>query len=386
MTPEEQETIRSLRQDLGPKAKGKTDAEILQFDQCLSELASICVDEIIRLRREKGLKTEEDIKAYFQGELDVSPTGERLTFRLPDIECPDCNLTVHGKLLAGSPKAATCYDDCIRKCPNCHTAWSNALNNPVRCVDRATKNVPREVRNHLNAVLSNSLNERNHGNKLIKFAFETSEDAVTWTVFNGLQNAHLLPQVLQKLVADSTLPFSSRPVMLLWGCPVPPASKAGAAIRDRLVGVSDAIGENPIYRSEPDVILDFGPAGLVFIEVKLHSGNEIREDAQIFARYVDPTAFADPAAGTRSGYYELVRNWRLGVDLADDRPFFLLNLGPDRIFDDKDEAARWREFTTGIGAQANRRFLQVRWSTVQEILSDPTVSWLRDFLESRLRR
>jgi hypothetical protein len=57
------------------------------------------------------------------------------------------------------------------------------------------RNVPNEVSGGLNEVLGNALNVRNQTAKRDKFCFSSSEDAVTWTIFRGLEDAHALALV-----------------------------------------------------------------------------------------------------------------------------------------------------------------------------------------------
>ncbi len=77
-----------------------------------------------------------------------------------------------------------------------------------------------------------------------------------------------------------------------------------------------------------------GPAGIVFIEVKYRSLNDNKDaDYGGWSRYLDTDAFADPLSLRRSGHYELARNWRIGWDLAGERPFTLVNLGPPILFE-----------------------------------------------------
>jgi len=236
----------------------------------------------------------------------------------------------------------------------------------------------------LNQVLAGALNERNRKNKAEKFCFFTSEDAVTWTLFRGLQVEHALPLLLNAIVPGFALPVDVNPDVLLWGCPVPPETKRGGALRANLIAASDAVHERRRYRTEPDVVIDAGNAGIIFIEVKLHSGNEVRAYANAFRRYLKDGAFADPDAATESGYYELVRNWSLGAAVAGNRPFHLVNLGPDKIFDDAKQVDRWAAFTCCIDNGANRSFSQIRWSKVLSVLCDPSIEWLHDFVSQRL--
>lgn len=65
--------------------------------------------------------------------------------------------------------------------------------------------------------------------------------------------------------------------MLMWGVPVPNNNASGRALRERIFNISKNLLEKSTWRSEPDVVLDFGEAGLVVIEAKLFSGSQAGE-------------------------------------------------------------------------------------------------------------
>ena len=114
---------------------------------------------------------------------------------------------------------------------------------------------------------------------------------------------------------------------MLWGVPQPPNSHQGGLLRKRIVGICDKLGEAPDSRSEPDVVADFGQCGLVSIEVKYKSGNDLQDFDVKHEKYLDGTdAFAVPQLIRESKLYELARNWRIGVELANGAPFTLVNL------------------------------------------------------------
>ena len=70
---------------------------------------------------------------------------------------------------------------------------------------------------------------------------------------------------------------AEEPCLLLWGVPVPLDSTDGQDFAKRLTHTIDEIQHNPQSRSEPDVVLDFGAAGVVVIEVKYTSENDLKE-------------------------------------------------------------------------------------------------------------
>jgi hypothetical protein len=380
-----EQQIKRLQRLLSAEEADLTDEEKGQSDQLLRQLAEICVDHLMAARK-KGYRSQADLDAYVRGNLEISPSGERLVKHIPDIGCPHCGNIIRAPLTVARPTAATSFESCLRKCENCHAGWSNAKTNPVMCMDRPTRSVPPQVRTHLDEVLDSALNIRNRINKAAKFCFETSEDAVTWTLFRGMQVERALPGFLNAILPGVTIPDNAHLSMLLWGCPVPPGAKTGEELKADLIAVSNEVNENRSSRTEPDVVIDAGDAGVIFIEVKLHSGNEVRSNELVFNRYLDQGAFSDGSSVTKSGYYELVRNWRLGTAMARNRPFHLVNLGPGIIFDDPRQQDRWQVFMAGIGAQNGRHFHRARWDNVLSTLSDPTLAWIREFVQKRLDR
>ena len=84
-----------------------------------------------------------------------------------------------------------------------------------------------------------------------------------------------------------------------------------------------------------------------------------------------------PVAEVKSaGYYELVRNWRLGIEVAGRRQFGLMNLGPSGL---QGTAQRFAEI---VRADDHRRFRHVLWpDSLGRIQEQP--DWLRQFLAVR---
>jgi hypothetical protein len=232
--------------------------------------------------------------------------------------------------------------------------------------------------------LERAVNVRNRQSKVIKFGFDTSEDAVTWTVFTYL-SAH--PSALRSawagLTAKGQVPSGDDIALLLWGVPVR-EQQAGTATADRLSQISDRLGENPISRSEPDVIMDAGEHGVVVVEVKYLSGNERSTHSGPFARYVGEGFFAEPGHVVSSGLYELTRNWRIGCELAGTRPFTLVNLViPSRVLRD---SKAFHEFRSGLGTMDQREFRVVDWAEFVRSWIAGAPRWFKDYLDSRFAR
>ena len=150
----------------------------------------------------------------------------------------------------------------------------------------------------------------------------------------------------------------NEPGVLLWGMPITPGNNLQRVLFDKL----DSIGESPDRRSEPDVILDFGRSGLIFIEVKLRSANDAREPgSDKWKRYVDDSdVFSDREKMGKTGLYELARNWRILCDVAQKRPATLVNLGPADLWS-AEAGKRIKNFEDSIATNPMRRFLKVSW-------------------------
>ncbi len=226
-------------------------------------------------------------------------------------------------------------------------------------------------------ILRVALNERNRSNKIERFGFSTSEDALTWTVFTFLAKSGQLSETLRAIdaIESTTAPAA----LLLWGVPYPPQSSRGTQIRQQLIDICHTLGERPDSTSEPDVIVDFGDAGLVCIEVKYRSRNERRAVGSVFSRYVfSADAFNDGNKIVQSELYKLARNWRIGTELAGRRNFTLVNLV---AISDSADRSRVEQFTAGLATGHNRRFRVVNWNRLLYAFDRP--GWLEQYLEER---
>ena len=90
---------------------------------------------------------------------------------------------------------------------------------------------------------------------------------VTWTVFRYFQNHN---NGLMRVAARVGLEVQAggSPRLLFWGVEVPKAPSGASDLEQRLATISTELGEREDRRTEPDVILDFGPSGIVAIETK----------------------------------------------------------------------------------------------------------------------
>ena len=113
------------------------------------------------------------------------PQDDRPTAPLPSVECPKCRATLNPR--TAKVVAAFSFGSCLRPCDVCGIGFSNAQTHPVMIVAAPEQAVPDAVIDELTNALEGSVNEVNRKNKCAKFCFETSEDAITWTVFRRLQ-------------------------------------------------------------------------------------------------------------------------------------------------------------------------------------------------------
>ena len=265
----------------------------------------------------------------------------------------------------GKRRTVSARADSIYRC-RCGVSYSNATREAKRVLIRARPelNVPEPVRSGLAQVLAQSVNATNRGSKQERFCFETSEDALTWTVVRYLESVGRLDALL-----DREPPAGVMPSVLFWGAPSP--DSLAIEMAQLLEKISSGLRENPDRRSEPDVIVVW-PELAVLVEAKYRSGNDRKPDYQNFDRYLDRAGlFAVPAEKVkRDGYYELARNWRIGVELAErlHTSFLLINLGPPRI------GQTAADFARTLVQTAERRFIHRSWSAVLTALG-PIESW-----------
>ena len=305
---------------------------------------------------------------------------------LPDLTCPTCGDRLppgHGEAVAPAT-----WSECLRRCDRCEVGFSNARDSPTTLFRDPLMNVPGQVRDGVLDTLSLALNERNRPNKRGKFGFSTSEDALTWTAFKFLQESGQLLGVLRRsglAVPDR----ASRPqAMLLWGVPIPldrPGNERGWLLRERLEAISDRLGEDPRSRTEPDVVIDLGPDGVVIFEVKHRSPTDVKSECHGgWDRYYPASSLLPYAGAVRaSGCYELARNWRFGLELASApcRPFTLACLGPELLFRGPGAEAL-RPFEACLPGEGPARFLKVSWDVLLGAI-EGAPGWLADYVGVR---
>jgi hypothetical protein len=266
---------------------------------------------------------------------------------------------------------ASCYYVC--QTPGCEVAYSNGEATEARTAifKDPLRNVPVEVRSGVSDVLDRALNIRNRPSKRSKFAFHTSEDAVTWTFFRHVVENGLLPVVFGRPELQGTVEE------LYWGCPWPVTDNS--AILSQLKTILDDLGEKSQSYSEPDFIADNGKL-LLFVEVKYLAANDKKPEYKnfpIYLRSLNDWFDVDAAAVQAAGYYELVRNWVVGNMLAKQlgRTFLLINLAKSRC----------RSSALEFQNQLRRpdRFAFADWREVVARLPADVEPWLTDYLKNK---
>lgn len=283
-----------------------------------------------------------------------------------------------------SIQAATGFDDCIRKCTACGIGASNGIDpDAVTYIHREPlNNIPEQIRDGAAGALEQALNVQNRLSKRRRFGFSTSEDALTWVVFAHLLRSGNLAPVFARLGISADPPGALEPALLLWGSPMDGNVRA-ADIRGRLAKLCRSVNEDVQSFSEPDVLVDLGPAGLVLVEVKYLSGNDGKpSDYAGWKRYLPtPQAFVTESEVRATGHYELARYWWLLTVLAQGRPATLINLGPARLFRGL-EGQRLDRFASTLVTGSSRRFVKLTWSDFLHAVGN-VPDWLTEFLQSR---
>jgi hypothetical protein len=285
--------------------------------------------------------------------------------------CPECHQPWETRLeLIGTPAAD--FDRCAFRCLACGIGFSNATSPAARIRITATpqRNVPPAVRPGLNEALAGAINVHNRPTKHQKFCSHNSEDAVTWTVVHGLRAAGALGAL------GGALELGAPQALLLWGHPVD--GPEAAAVHDQLVAVSDALGEKPGRRSEPDVIA-LWPGLLAFVEAKHGSANARHPHYAGYSTYLPaPGLFSVQDEAIRAeGSYQLMRNWVIGAAMAKTLgvPLRLVNLGPAAI------AKHAAGFAALLEQTSERRFEHRTWTQV--LSSWPVPAWLEEYAAQR---
>ena len=267
------------------------------------------------------------------------------------------------------------FADCNYVCQVCRVGYSNSQTEASRTMIYANHlenlpNGPDALRTDLERCLANAANVRNRDNKRNKFAFATSEDALTWSVFWYLSHTNQICHALGDRCVSTT-------ALLLWGCPIND-DPSGLTTLLHQIQVNE-LGEAPNSKSEPDVIIET-ESHLYFIESKYGSPNSCKPEYRHWDTYLRTETI--PLFGTpqikiqQAGFEELTRNWVIGNMIANriNKRFELINLGPCAIEASSNQFAELINQT-----DADYRFLS--WTRLMDKITID--DWFREYLNSK---
>lgn len=165
----------------------------------------------------------------------------------------------------------------------------------------------------------------------------------------------------------------------LWGTKITPFVSESNFI-EKFIEISDSFNEAPAKRTEPDVIIKL-PNKLIFIEVKYLSSNEIKTDKSKFTKYL--ISEIETKELVESGHYELFRNWVFASYLSNEQEFQLINLGPKKLFSDKNRD-KLIGFEKSLKAN-NGQFIKIGWEEILEKINVTEYDiWFKNYLNEKL--
>ena len=295
---------------------------------------------------------------------------------LQEIKCPTC-----GKLLSQRDevkKKVASYDDCLRRCEKCEVGYSNARKKPTIIYKNHSDNVPELLRSDLDISLNNSMNEMNRNNKKNKFGFSSSEDALTWSFFKYFVVNDRFSDLLKLLNIKSDETFFN---IYLWGTNIC-LRKNNSNLIEKFIETSNSFKEDSFSRTEPDVIIELQDK-LVFIEVKyLKSLNEIKTDKEKFKKYL--VSDVDEKQIFKSEHYELARNWSFVSKLSGENNFELINLGLEKLFNDKNRN-KLNQFEKALKSEKGN-FRKLSWEEILEKVNNADYAiWFKEYLNEKIK-
>ena len=280
--------------------------------------------------------------------------------------CPRCGSTLienpRGKPLAVS---AGTYEECRRHCPKCRIGLSNAKRPTFARADWRDG-----LWNRASAPLvETACNNRIHGDdgqsKLRVMQWERSEDLLTWNVFEHLERAGRLSDLVRWATAYSP---KQTPQILYWGW-----SAASPQLRHQLeVVLEKDFGEQAGRRSEPDVML-WADDILVMFEAKFNSPNPMRSGGRESYMRAAPGAFTEGATARSGEHEQLVRNWAIGNRLVNGRSerHWLINLVPQKA--EREIEASFRPLIT-----SPNHFRRLSWEDLAKNIAPELTPLLND--------
>jgi hypothetical protein len=213
-----------------------------------------------------------------------------------------------------------------------------------------------------------------------RLARERSEDAVTYNVFRSIERAGRLAELCQMFTATG----QSAADLVYWSYSLPDAGPLPL-----LQDARRSFGERPARGSEPDLIA-ITPTDIIFIEVKLTSGNETTPSRPeclglyqaAAGGWYDTIFMADPhSIAVTARKYELMRFWLLGSWMArnSQRRFTLVSL-TRRVQDPNLE----RVVAPLLRQADDRRYVHLTWEEIAQFTAaDPCTSPVFDYLVTK---
>jgi hypothetical protein len=191
---------------------------------------------------------------------------------------------------------------------------------------------------------------------------EHSEDAVSWNVFRFFERHDCLEPAIRTICACP----DGEPLTVFW-------TTHHGRVWEPYRCCSDRIPEKANARSESDLIFVWEHKLVIVIEAKFRSRNrsdpskredELRKSQPYIehaSRYLNPEGVED---AVRDGWYELLRNWVLGMELKDTlacEKFVMVNLLRKRHEKEHGENPR-RDFAErACVLTPDRRFVVAYW-------------------------
>jgi hypothetical protein len=239
-----------------------------------------------------------------------------------------------------------------------------------------TENIPESLRLNLEYTLRNSVNLTNRENKKHKFAFSTSEDALTWSFFSYFVINNRLKDLLELLNIDSN---DSCYEIYLWGVNIS-SQIIKTDLFQQFIDTSNFFNEDKLKRTEPDVMIKLSNT-LIFIEVKYKSPNEVKTDIEKFKKYLIPNI--DTNKLFKSGHYELYRNWAFASKMSSGADFKIINLAPKKLFTDKNQI-KLNLFEDSINSK-NGKFSKISWEQIVDRMNKNVYdTWFIDYLNQKI--
>jgi hypothetical protein len=277
----------------------------------------------------------------------------------------------------GCVEASPCLTHHIAVHPTRPSGFTYVYDKPYRNQNLLWKNT--EDQERLTAIL--------RGKRESRMGYEHSEDAVTWNVFRFFERHRCLAPAMRTIC----LCPDDKPLTVFWtthdGCLWEPYRRC-----------SDRIPERASARSESDLIFLWERKLLVVVEAKFRSPNrsdrtkregELRKSRPYITHATRCLNKKGAKRAVCDGWYELLRNWVLGMELRDMlgcETFVLVNLLRKRHENEHREDPR-RDFAEcACVLSPNSRFVVAYWedliAAAPSICDHPDsgllVSWARN--------